>query len=129
MHNISAEIGHPVGNFLDINYAPVRQLAGRPSGWIAFSDLRCKSRYIREPADGWYYKDDSEGKIRWKHDRDRSGRVEINWMASNTTNAGGNWSTTSVSPFGDGWTYHRGDLRFGGSPNHAWHSLARDRWN
>lgn len=46
--DINVELGRPAGNWIDLNDAGVRALAGRPSGYIDFADLRGKSSSIFE---------------------------------------------------------------------------------
>ena len=123
--DVNVELGHAWNTAMDINYTPVRQLAGvGGSGTpISFSDLRCKSWYIREPASGWYY----DGNTRWEIGtrgsmilgRVRWGGIEIGYANS----------TVATSASFDGWTYYRGALRSGtGNTNGARYEIYRDRY-
>lgn len=125
--DVNAELGHAWNQPMDINYDPVRRMAGVGGSGspISFSDLRCKNWYIREPWDGWYYTESTRweigtrgsailGRVRWNG-------VEIGY--ANSTSA------TMVEGLGDGWRYHRGNLRSGtGNVNGARYEICRERW-
>lgn len=102
--DINVELGRAWNHFFDMNGTAERNLAGKPSGAISFSDFYGKSNLIREPASGDAFNLGNPSTW-WS-----SGWVgDIAWMGSGVFN--GNVPDSQTSIVKGTWTYYRGSYR------------------
>lgn len=115
--DINVELGRAWNHFFDMNGAAERNLAGKPSGTISFSDFYGKSNLIREPATG-------ERFTRFFDDWEQFdlGRVIIYWGSDIDIYDGypGGASAVAVGT----WTYYRGAHR-GASTGRNYYGIYR----
>lgn len=128
--DVNAELGHAWNAAMDINYGPVRTLAGRPGSGnpISFADLRCKSWYKREPSSGYIYNNQNFWRVGYRGGADYIG-ISVYWggVLQYQGYPGDDRDTVTHVVSGDGWNYHRGGRTSNQAP-YYWYELFRERW-